>query len=131
MRKEKREKMNLGTLIEWEEVENPNWKACWSLRDTFAVFIRDYLYEFAKRKKWGYPPQYADMEEWNAKILRVADNFALGIADTVEEEYKLWCESDAPLEEKEAKTNEINGAKARAIEAGFDGLKEIFWDLWD
>lgn len=127
----KKDKMKLGTLIEWEEIKNINRKACWSLRDTFAVFIRDYLYEFANMKKYGYPPQYADMEEWNAKIREVADNFALGLKDTLKEEYELWCESNAPLEEKEKRTDEINRAKVQAIEAGFDGLKEIFWDLWD
>ena len=55
----KKDKMNLGTLIEWEEIKKPNHKACWSLRDTFAVFIRDYLYEFANMKKYGYPPDIA------------------------------------------------------------------------
>lgn len=127
----KKDKMKLGTLIEWKEIKNLNRKACWSLRDTFAVFIRDYLYEFANKKKYSYPPQYADMEEWNTKIRQVADNFALGLKDTLKEEYELWCESNAPLEEKEKRTDEINRAKVQAIEAGFDGLKEIFWDLWD
>ncbi len=127
----KKDKMKLGTLIEWKEIKNLNRKACWSLRDTFAVFIRDYLYEFANKKKYSYPPQYVDMEEWNTKIRQVADNFALGIADGTDGECEVWCNPATSLEEKEAKANELANTKVRAIEAGFDGLKEIFWDLWD
>ena len=70
-------------------------------------------------------------KELNAKIRGVADNFDIGLKDTLEEEHELLCESNAPIEEKEKRTDEINRAKVQAIEAGFDGLKEIFWDLWD
>lgn len=126
-----KEKMALGTLVDWKEIKNLNRKACWSLRDVIAVFLRDYLYKFADEQKYGYPLKYADMEEWNEKIRQVADNFAIGISDITNEEYGIWCGPNISLEEKEKKMNEIDNIKRKCIEEGFDGLKEIFWDLWD
>lgn len=126
-----KEKMALGTLVDWKEIKNLNRKACWSLRDVIAVFLRDYLYKFADEQKYGYPLKYADMEEWNEKIRQVADNFAIGISDITDEEYGVWCDPNISLEEKEKKINEIDNIKRKCIEEGFDGLKEIFWDLWD
>lgn len=126
-----KEKMALGTLVDWKEIKNINRKACWSLRDVIAVFLRDYLYKFADEQKYGHPLKYADMEEWNEKIRQVADNFAIGISDITDEEYGVWCDPNISLEEKEKKMNEIDNIKRKCIEEGFDGLKEIFWDLWD
>lgn len=126
-----REKMELGTLVDWKELKNLSRKACWDLRDVLAIFIRDYLYKFIEENTHSYPANYGSIGEWHEKIRDVAENFSFGIADLLDYNSSILNSPEFTKNQKIEKLQEVDELRQKCINDAFDGLKEIFWDLWD
>ena len=107
-----KEKLDLGRIVNWTKIDKPNRVACWELSEVLGIFIRDYLYKFIEENTHVYPREYESIEECPAKVQEVADNVETMI-------------------EKDMKLNEIATQQRECILKGFDGLKEIFWNLRD
>lgn len=126
-----KEKLDLGRIVNWTKIDKPNRIACWELSEVLGIFIRDYLYKFIEENTHVYPREYESIEEWHAKVKEVADNFAFGIKDIDDFYEPSLADSVETLIEKDMKLNEIAIQQQECILKGFDGLKEIFWNLRD
>lgn len=127
----RKEKTNLGTLVEWNKIEGLSSKACWDLKNTIAVFIRDYLYKFIEENTHAYPIGYESVDEWHDRLKAIAENLSIGSADTPEFDISVLENPDLTHEQKTEAFKKFYGAKQECIRLAFKELGEVFFDLWD